>query len=274
MAHAFVSYVRENQRKVDKLCADLNLYGVETWIDRSSLRPGERWRTAIRNAIRDGAAFIACFSPQFEAKSRTYMHEELVAAITELRMRTTDYAWFIPVLLGPCKIPDRDIGAGESLRDIQHVKLYRNWRDGIRSILETISRLPGVNLEYDMVERLDGLFDALDKLRSNSEALWNSVNESTLANYADSLSNAMDQLLVAAPAIDSRDQTRLSKLLRHSFNFEAGKKTLVDLRNRKGRLVRVDYERIQCQINRNRSALKKFSSILYQLEKRYKDRHI
>ena len=42
----------------------------------------------------DGAAFIACFSPEFVERSRTYMHEELAIAIGELRMRPADATWF------------------------------------------------------------------------------------------------------------------------------------------------------------------------------------
>ncbi len=51
------------------------------------------------------------------------MNEELTVAIEELRLRPTDRAWFIPVLLDDCEVPDRSIGAGETLRTLQWIKL-------------------------------------------------------------------------------------------------------------------------------------------------------
>src|SRR5262245_6595344 len=139
MPHAFVSYVRENRSDVDRLCADLNAHSIETWTDRTHLHAGQRWKAAIRSEIRDGSAFLACFSKEFEAKARSYMNEEITFAIGELRQPPTDRAWFIPVLLSPYAIPDRDIGGGETLRDIHWVQLYEDWDHGIEEIAHSIA---------------------------------------------------------------------------------------------------------------------------------------
>ena len=66
------------------------------------------------------------------------MNEELTIAIEELRQRPTDRVWFIPVKLNRCKIPNRNIGGGETLNDRQHVKLYKDWDGGIQRIIEVI----------------------------------------------------------------------------------------------------------------------------------------
>ena len=49
--HVFISYVRENQDQVDKLCEKLKQHGVNVWLDRNSIKPGARWKDAIREAI-------------------------------------------------------------------------------------------------------------------------------------------------------------------------------------------------------------------------------
>jgi hypothetical protein len=67
------------------------------------------------------------------------MNEELTLAIEELRQYPTNRAWFIPVKLSNCEIPDRNIGAGETLRDIQWVELYEDWEKGIKNILKVVS---------------------------------------------------------------------------------------------------------------------------------------
>jgi len=137
-SHVFISYVRQNTDMVDRLYNELTSRGIEVWGDRNDIAPGTRWKQAIRRAIQEGAFFIACFSLEYNARSTTYMNEELTLAIDVLRQRPTDQSWFIPVKLSECDIPDRDIGNGETLRDIQWVELYKDWDDGIRRIIEVI----------------------------------------------------------------------------------------------------------------------------------------
>jgi hypothetical protein len=134
----FVSYVREDALLVQKLVTALRQAGIEVWIDKDSIEPGTRWQQAIRKAIRQGDYFIACFSKNYTSRNRNYMNEELVLAIEELRRRA-DRAWFIPVLLSECEVPDRSIGGGETLTDIQQVGLYEDWDAGIKRILRVVA---------------------------------------------------------------------------------------------------------------------------------------
>ena len=137
--HAFISYVRDNADQVDRLANDLRKAGVEVWLDRTKIRPGAIWKSAIREAIRNGSSFIACFSHEYIARQRTYMNEELILAIEELRQRPINQEWFIPILFSPCIVPDLEIGAGLTLRDFHQVELFHNWEEGIQQILRVIS---------------------------------------------------------------------------------------------------------------------------------------
>lgn len=138
MPRVFISYVREDKELIDKLAADLASNAVEAWIDRRQLLPGYRWQDAIRRAIGEGDFFIACFSSAYNARSKTYMNEELILAIEELRKRSSDRVWFIPIRLSPCQIPDRSIGAGETVNSLQSVDLFDNWEEGISRILKVV----------------------------------------------------------------------------------------------------------------------------------------
>jgi hypothetical protein len=66
------------------------------------------------------------------------MNEELTIAIEQLRLYRSQRTWFIPILLDPITPPDRSIGAGESLRDLQWVDLSKNWDQGIELILNAV----------------------------------------------------------------------------------------------------------------------------------------
>ena len=119
----FVSYVSENLSLAQQLATDLKAKGVDAWIDRERIRPGQRWREAIRKAIRDGALFIALFTPEYSRRSKSYMNDELTIAIDELRQQPTDRSWFVPLVALGGTVPDRPIGGGETLRDLQWLDL-------------------------------------------------------------------------------------------------------------------------------------------------------
>ena len=82
---------------------------------------------------------MACFSKQYWDRPVTFMNTELGFAIGELSKRRHDQSWFIPVRLDDCEIPEHSIGAGETLTDLQRVDLFRDWADGMRRILATLT---------------------------------------------------------------------------------------------------------------------------------------
>src|SRR5579862_7502303 len=125
--HVFVSYVREDSSRVDSLCQVLSAAGIPVWRDTARLWPGEDWRAAIRRAIRDDAlVFLACFSRQSVSQAKSYQNEELVLAIEEMRLRAPGRSWLIPVRFDDCRVPDRSIGGGRLLTDLQSADLFGN----------------------------------------------------------------------------------------------------------------------------------------------------
>jgi hypothetical protein len=136
----FISYVRKNSADIDKICSEFKRNDVEYWLDRDQIVPGEFWKKAIKDAIKSGAYFLACFSREYENKTQTYMNEELILAIEILRIKAYDSGWFIPIKLSDCKIPDMDIGAGKTLNDIQCLNLFEDWGVGLKRLIDIITR--------------------------------------------------------------------------------------------------------------------------------------
>jgi hypothetical protein len=108
------------------------------WLDRIDLNVGDRWKDSIRSAIRHGDYFIACFSPAYALRERTYMNEELAVAIEELRLRPRERSWFLPITLGSAEVPAYPIGPGETLQDLHHIDLSSNWPDGLARLARVI----------------------------------------------------------------------------------------------------------------------------------------
>jgi TIR domain len=139
--HVFISYVSDDSKVVDRLQNDLESAGVAVWRDRTSLGPGDRWKDSIRRAIAAGSFFICCFSEASKRRTRSYMNEELALAIEELRVRSREEVWFLPVIFPGGEIPDRPIGAGENLRDFNHVLLApTHWTEGINDLVRVVQR--------------------------------------------------------------------------------------------------------------------------------------
>lgn len=137
-SYVFVSYLREDSEAVGRLCTELRSHGVDVWLDKDDIVPGSRWKQSIRIAIRQGSFFIACFSEAYDRRGRSYMNEELVEAIEVLRQQPEDRSWFIPVKLSACKIPNRSIGAGQTLDDLDYVDLHADWTAGVIRLLSVI----------------------------------------------------------------------------------------------------------------------------------------
>jgi hypothetical protein len=135
----FVSYVREDTAIVDQIAHALRNHGIDPWLDRTHINPGERWQRAVRHAIRDGNYFLACFSPSYAQRTRTYMNEELRLAVEQLRLMPLSRRWFIPIILKPCQIPDFQIDSIETFENIQHIDFSHDWDAAISQLIKTIS---------------------------------------------------------------------------------------------------------------------------------------
>ncbi|MDF9875412.1 toll/interleukin-1 receptor domain-containing protein [Cellulosimicrobium cellulans] len=141
----FISYVKENSREVDQLCAILDAAQIPYFRDRTALGPGDAWRLKIRQAIKDGAlVFLACFSEKSRARDKSYMNEELVLAAEEYRLRVYGRPWLVPVRFDDGEVPLMDLGAGRTLDDINRVDLFGDqYAAQAAALVTTIHRVMG-----------------------------------------------------------------------------------------------------------------------------------
>jgi len=201
--HIFLSYVRENASTVDRLAADLRALGVTVWLDRENIVPGRRWRDAIREAIRAGDLFVACFSREFLTRDVSYMNEELIIAIEELRLRPTDRAWFIPASLDGASIPPRSIGAGETLTDLQWVDLGSDWNRGVKMIAELAGASTSTNPRNSLTAKAANIGNAREMQKNWQQFIWTpegvAAASSELSNLFESVRSIAGELAQKAP---------------------------------------------------------------------------
>lgn len=64
MAEVFISYDHDDLEYVDRLAEWLRNAGISSWLDRGSLRTGDKWKEEITKAIEECGAFIVVMSPR------------------------------------------------------------------------------------------------------------------------------------------------------------------------------------------------------------------
>lgn len=143
--HVFLSYAWEDTTAVDELRHLLEAAGIKVWRDRVNLSPGDDWRMALRHAIADEAlVFLACFSRASSGRPRSNQYEELVLAINQLRTRSPELPWLIPVRFDDSRIPDVDIGGGRTLQSIQSCDFFGVHKaEAAAQLIEVIRRVLG-----------------------------------------------------------------------------------------------------------------------------------
>jgi len=128
--HVFLAYAHRDREVVRGLYARMVNDGVQVWLDKEELLPGQDWEYEIRKAIRNSYAVIVCLSKQF-SKEKGYRQKELKIALEEANLLPEGEIFIIPARLEECAIP-------ENLRRWQYVDLFE--KDGYKKLLGALKR--------------------------------------------------------------------------------------------------------------------------------------
>lgn len=64
-----------------------------------------------------------------EVRVTSYQNEELILAVEQMRLRTSDHTWLTPVRFGECAIPSFDLSTGRGLESLQRIDLICGSRE-------------------------------------------------------------------------------------------------------------------------------------------------
>lgn len=127
----FISYAREDFDAAKRLYNDLKIAGLNPWLDKESLLPGQQWEVEIRKAIKNSTCFLAVLSTN-SVNKRGYVQKEFKFGLEVLDEVPESQIFVIPVRLNECNVPY------EKLRKYQYVDLFPDWQEGVRRILQSI----------------------------------------------------------------------------------------------------------------------------------------
>lgn len=83
LQRVFISYAREDEKAARRLYNDLKSRGLNPWLDKESLLPGQNWENEIRKAIKKSRYFIPLFSST-SVEKRGYIQKEFKYALDVL----------------------------------------------------------------------------------------------------------------------------------------------------------------------------------------------
>jgi TIR domain. len=108
--------------------------GMDVWLDKERLQPGQGWGHEIRKAILKSDLVIVCLSHNFNQQNG-FRHAELKLALAKANLLSLDEIFIIPARLEKCELPD-------SLRHLQRVDLFevRGYKKLIQALREHAQR--------------------------------------------------------------------------------------------------------------------------------------
>lgn len=124
----FISYAKEDSVFVERLRADLQDAGVETWVDSFNLIPGQLWERAIREAILSCSYFVAVLSKHSVSK-RSYVQKEICLALEIAEKDPEGTVFIIPIRIDECE------SSFEGFKKLQRADLFPEYEKGLEELL-------------------------------------------------------------------------------------------------------------------------------------------
>ena len=130
----FLSYAREDAERVDAVAAGLAEAGIEVWLDKTDLRPGQNWMREIEREL-STADFVIFFISRASVAS-SWVNKELQIALHR-RLSGEGGAAILPVILEDTDVPPLlrqyhwiDLRTGGLERGIEQlVDAMRRWSE-------------------------------------------------------------------------------------------------------------------------------------------------
>ncbi len=135
----FLCHAHSDKDAVKALYSRLTNDGVDAWLDKEKLLPGQDWELEIRKAVREADVVVVCLSKQFNQAG--FRQKEVRLALDTAMEKPEGEIFIIPVRLEECNSLD-------SLRRLHWVDLFEG--NGYQRLTESLSlRAERVNASFD-----------------------------------------------------------------------------------------------------------------------------
>jgi hypothetical protein len=102
----FLCHASDDKPIVQGLYSRLLRNGVDVWLDKEKLLPGQNWQTEIRKAVRNSDIVIVCLSSHSVNKDG-FVQKEIKIALDTADEKPEGAIFIIPARLENCVVPER-----------------------------------------------------------------------------------------------------------------------------------------------------------------------
>ncbi len=139
----FLCHAHADRDPVRGLYARLTKYGVDAWLDKAKLLPGQDWELEIRKAVREADVVVVCLSKQFNQAG--FRQKEVRLALDTAMEKPEGEIFIIPARLEECDNL-------ESLRKWHEVDLFED--DGYEILMRAFhARAEKVGAELSNIKQ-------------------------------------------------------------------------------------------------------------------------
>jgi TolB-like protein/Tfp pilus assembly protein PilF len=117
----FLSYASEDREAARRICAALQIRGIEVWFDQSDLRGGDVWDQRIRRQIKDCALFVPLVSAATLKRTEGYFRLEWRLADQRTHLMARNKVFIVPVAIDA--VADATGDVPESFMAVQWMRL-------------------------------------------------------------------------------------------------------------------------------------------------------
>lgn len=129
----FISYTHEDIGMAKRIYHDLKKYGIDVWIDYENISPGQHWKMAIEDALKQSHFCLALLSSSATTE-KGLLHNELKQVFETLEQHAATNIDLITIRLDECE---------HSLKtsDVYFIDLFpeSQYRNGLKKILQIVS---------------------------------------------------------------------------------------------------------------------------------------
>jgi hypothetical protein len=129
----FIAYVEEDVLHARRLYRAFERSGLQPWLDKEKLLPGQNWPRSIQSAIEVADFFVPCFSRRAAVKRGGFQSELRYALDCATKLPLED-VFILPARLNDCEVPKQIAGR------LQYVDLFPDWDRGVRRLVRMVRR--------------------------------------------------------------------------------------------------------------------------------------
>lgn len=156
---AFLCHASGDKPAVREMYKRLVFEGVDAWLDKEKLLPGQDWRVEIPNAVQDADVVIVFLSKKSVSKEG-YVQKEIKFALDIAEEKPEGTIFLIPARLEECLVPERlsrwqwvDL-----FEDNGFVQLLRSLKLRARAVGASVEPTSYEDLDRETAQRVDQLY--------------------------------------------------------------------------------------------------------------------